>query len=283
MKNRTQIRSLITAIFLAACAGQSTPPAAPTSTAFIPTDVIPGEPTSTVTSIPLPADQGAPTATLLPLPLPGDSLPTATFFVQVPAAGGNGPFASTNGVTVNCRTGPDLIWAVTEILNPGQNVEIAGRNNDASWWLVKVPSALTGVCWVSASYVTVNGNVSTVPIATVDPGVAYTALPRIVSVSIIVEPNVIEAPGCVGPVEPLNISAKIGTNGPVQVKLHFEDEQLGELPTRWMTFTRADIQDLTQTYTPPILEEGTFFISLVVEDMDTDGLGPITYYTVDCT
>jgi hypothetical protein len=274
MKNRALVCLFLVGMLIAACIPA---PSAPAEEVGPPT-----QPVIPATSVPFSAE---PTPTTIPLPAPsGGDAPVPTVpIVSIPLPGVGSPFASPNSGTLNCRTGPDVIYSVTAIINPDQSVEIVGKNADASWWYVKHPSAPAKSCWISAAFATVSGNASVVPITAVDMSVAgyETPAPRIIEVGMYVEPDTIDAPGCVGPIQPIRVSAKITTNGPLKMKVHFEVEQVGNLTTNRLEFFRADIQDVTDSFTPP-LNDGTYFILLDVEGLDMSHLRATAYYTINC-
>jgi PKD repeat protein len=66
---------------------------------------------------------------------------------------------------LNVRTGPGTNYDIVGVLLIGQQVEITGRNAEATWWQVKFVAAPGGVGWVSAAYVSAEniGNVPVVP------------------------------------------------------------------------------------------------------------------------
>jgi hypothetical protein len=185
---------------------------------------------------------------------------------------------------LNCRTGPDIFWAVAAIVQPGQSVEITGKNVDASWWYVRHPQAAAGSCWVSATYASVSGNVSTVPFVAADPSAPTSGdfVGSVTSVEMFVDPVTIDLPGCVGPIPPFTVHAKIWVNGPLKVKFYFEDEQEGNLNTHRLEFFRADIQDISSTFTPHV-QAGTFWVELHAEDLNVEHLGTIARYSITCS
>lgn len=81
----------------------------------------------------------------------------------------NVPTATTTDY-VNVRTGPGTNYPVIVVAPPGSTGEIIGRSSDGAWWQVKVPVqySVTGLGWVSASYVTVQ-NASSVPVVLAPP------------------------------------------------------------------------------------------------------------------
>src|SRR5687768_2393189 len=146
MKNRALVYLFIAGMLIAACIPAPEAPAEQVA----PTEVIP------FTSVPITV---APTTTTIPLPTPagGDALiPTTAPTFQLPISGVGSPLASPSSGTLNCRTGPDVIWSITAIVNPNQNVEIVGKNADATWWYVKHPVAPAGFCWISAAWANVS-------------------------------------------------------------------------------------------------------------------------------
>jgi Bacterial SH3 domain len=67
----------------------------------------------------------------------------------------------------NCRRGPGQIYDVLTSLLAGQAVPIVGKNEDATWWLVHIPTGER--CWISAVTGNVSGDINAVPIAAAPP------------------------------------------------------------------------------------------------------------------
>jgi len=278
MKNRALVYLFIAGMLIAACIP---PPDAPVA------EENPTQPPAEATSVPVAA---TPTPTTIPLPAPpgadapavpaGPTVPS----ISIPLPGvGASPLASPNSGTLNCRTGPDTIFAVAAIVEHGRSVEITGKNVNASWWYVRHPEAAAGFCWVSATFVNVSGSVAGVPSVNTDPSAPTSGdfVGRIISVDMQVDPNVIDLPGCVGPVPTLKVFAKVTTNGPLKVKLYFEDQHKGNLNIHKLEFFRADIQDISSSFTPRA-EAGTFWVLLHGEDINVEHLGTIARYTINC-
>ncbi len=74
------------------------------------------------------------------------------------------PFAIALQPGVNLRSGPGASYYRVGTLPLGRRVEIMGRNQDSSWWLVAAPE---GLAWVSASYVTVYDVGDTLPVVSI--------------------------------------------------------------------------------------------------------------------
>lgn len=134
-----------------AMAPTATPLPTPTDTPVPPTETPTPEPTATPTS----TTEPEPTATA-----------TATPLAQ--------PQASSASA-INVRGGPGTVYPVVGQLQPGQPVDILGRNGDQTWWQVLLSNGNEG--WVAASVVDVSGPLDTVAVAANIPA-APTQPPR---------------------------------------------------------------------------------------------------------
>jgi hypothetical protein len=74
------------------------------------------------------------------------------------------PFAIALQSGVNLRSGPGVSYYRVGTLPLGRRVEIMGRNQDSSWWLVAAPE---GLAWVSANYVTAYDVGDTLPVVSI--------------------------------------------------------------------------------------------------------------------
>jgi hypothetical protein len=224
---------------------------------------------------PTPATGVTETPTFTPIPI----LASATATLQ----GSTVPFASPNDGALNCRTGPATTWQVAAVLGTGQSVEIVGKNTDGSWWYVKNPAATGTFCWVSAAFVNVTGDASGVQVVAVPatPTNNPNSSGAINSIDVFVEPDTIHVGGCIGPIQPIKVFAKIGSSGPVKIKVHFKVEQTGDLSTHNLNFTRADIQDVSDSFTPPV-DEGKHKVTLVIEGVNTSSLNATAFYEITC-
>ena len=120
-----------------AMAPTATPMPAPTDTPLPPTETPTLEPTATPT--------GTPESTATPTETP----------VSQPQASTTSP--------INVRSGPGTVYPVVGQLQPGQPVDILGRNADRTWWQVLLLNGNEG--WVAASVVDVAGPVDGVAVA----------------------------------------------------------------------------------------------------------------------
>jgi uncharacterized protein YraI len=119
-------------------------------------------PEETPTPTPLPFF----TATLLPTFTPHPSAtyapPTITPTIE--------PLDATTNAQVNVRSGPDQAQASLGLLNFGVKVQIVGKDAGSKWWRIVYPGAPSGVGWVTAAFITFDGDVKKVPVVeAVDP------------------------------------------------------------------------------------------------------------------
>ncbi len=73
--------------------------------------------------------------------------------------------------TLNIRQGPARTTPSLGKLQPNQTVTVIGRNGDATWLQIEIPANIgSGAGWVSAEFVTTNGDVNSVPVTSGDSG-----------------------------------------------------------------------------------------------------------------
>ncbi|MBM3123446.1 MAG: hypothetical protein FJZ87_00065 [Chloroflexi bacterium] len=250
MRNRALIGLSITCIFIAACTAGTTPTAA---------EALPPAEAVVITSAPL---EAGPTNTTIPLPPPQNPLVTITL-PAVPAGPVlpglpvlTGAQAIPAGVALNCRTGPHKAWQVVTVLPPDQGVEIAGQSEDGAWWYVKNPVQPGGFCWISAEFAKVTGNVNNVPKIAASPAplIYPTPEPSITRIDMGVDPDVIEVPGCVGPIQSVTAWAFIHTDGELEITVWFWDDTAGEQKKKNLYFPRADIGQISSSFTPQVID-----------------------------
>ncbi|MFN8384640.1 MAG: SH3 domain-containing protein [Anaerolineales bacterium] len=74
------------------------------------------------------------------------------------------PTASGVTVTVstatNCRTGPDTVYPILMVVQPGSTMTVVGKYS-SNYWIVNMPTG--GTCWLWGQYSTVVGNTSILP------------------------------------------------------------------------------------------------------------------------
>jgi len=143
-----------------------------------------------------------PTFTPVPLASPTSTvIPTPTTPVVTPLT-----------VNINCRLGPDVGYDAISALVLGQMAQVAGRNDDSSWWYIHDPQNPGGYCWISADVVSIAGPVAGIPII---------APPAAIVTKVTVDASIPSSIMCGGP-NPVDFSGNITTNGPATVKFQWE-------------------------------------------------------------
>lgn len=73
------------------------------------------------------------------------------------------PSVTTVSVSVatNCRTGPDVVFPLVMVFQPGAIAEVVGKYLAPEYWVIKTPTDET--CWLWGEYATVEGNTSILP------------------------------------------------------------------------------------------------------------------------
>lgn len=94
-----------------------------------------------------------PTGTAPPLPTPTITPVPIPTFVLIQNA--------------NCRIGPGQVFNEVGAAYKGDSVPIEGRNEDGTWWLVRLPNGT--LCWVSGATGNATVNYSDVPFAQSSP------------------------------------------------------------------------------------------------------------------
>lgn len=214
----------------------------------------------------LPSDTPAPTSTPPPTDTP---LPTLTFTPSVPTV-------TTLDKPVNCRLGPSTAWLATSALNLGQSAQIVGKNSDASWWLIQDPLNPGRNCWVASSVTSASGNLSGLQ-------VVQTQAASVTNVTIKLEPKLIDLVLlCIGVIPPVKFTGSIETNGPTEVKWHFETQQGGAQPVKNTDFDAFGIKEVSGEYTHVLpVVAGKYWVRLVVTSPNS--LVAEALYEIDCT
>jgi hypothetical protein len=235
MKSKILIPALILAFLMQAC--------------NIPTSSLITE-TPTPETSPSPTPQPLPTDIPTGTPPPTDTPPpTLTFTPSV-------PIAFPRDVAVNCRLGPGQAWVVVSGMNPGQTAQILGKNSEGNWWYIVDPFSSGRNCWVSTSVVNTAGNLASIP-------VVQTPSASVTKVTVRIDPNTLNVPGCLGPILPSKIEGTIETNGPTTVRWYFETQQGGQMSTENTVFDTFGSRTFTVNYTP-LLTAGTYLVRLIV-------------------
>ena len=75
----------------------------------------------------------------------------------------------TVSTATNCRTGPGTVYDLLGGIAPGQQAEVVGRDTTGNYWIVRLPSNPTIICWAWGQYATVTGNMAALPVFTPPP------------------------------------------------------------------------------------------------------------------
>ena len=127
-----------------------------------PTTVLPTQ-TATITTV----EQSTSTASPSPTPIPSTptSIPSPTAIPATPTPS-NTPTPMAPVATVNllahCRYGPGTAFLHSADLHPGDQGQVDGRNASGTWLWIQLKD-LDRHCWVAASVVTVQGDMSKLP------------------------------------------------------------------------------------------------------------------------
>jgi len=74
------------------------------------------------------------------------------------------PTSSSVTVTVstatNCRTGPDTVYPITMVVQPGSTMTVVGKYS-SNYWIINMPTG--GTCWLWGQYATTIGDTSVLP------------------------------------------------------------------------------------------------------------------------
>ncbi len=218
------------------------------------------------------------TATLAPILPVSSETPTAT------VAGPVGVSASPTSDSLNCRNGPGTNWPSVAVLNLGQSTQVVSKTPDGTWLYVAHPTSPGNFCWISTPFATVTGDLNSIQIVALPPTLTPapgSGKPNVTLIKISLHPDEYHVGGCIGPIQKIDISAKIGLDGPAKIKWYFKDEQSGKLSTHDLTFKKADIQDISDSFTPP-LHEGKFKVTLFIEGYDLKSFDDSVKYEISC-
>jgi hypothetical protein len=169
---------LAVSLLLTACSSPTTAPPADT-----PTQVT--QPTQAVPATAAPTNTSAPTATELPTSTP---LPTkANTPTQLPVASATptvvGTLANTSttvpsgqtaqvNANTNCRSGPSAEYPLIVTFLTGETAKIVSKTTLNDYLIVGAPTNSSETCWLWTQYVTINGDLSSLPVATAPPPLA---------------------------------------------------------------------------------------------------------------
>jgi hypothetical protein len=93
--------------------------------------------------------------------------PSETASMTVSPTSGKAMVSVSNAT--NCRSGPGTVYDWLGALNPGQEVEILGKDPSNSSYYIKNPTNPSSFCWIWNTYATVTGDMAAVPVYTPMP------------------------------------------------------------------------------------------------------------------
>jgi hypothetical protein len=116
----------------------------------------------------LPVDTIAlsPTATLTPTHTPTITLSPTTEKVTV-----------TVSKNTNCRTGPEKFFDLVGIVKVGETAEAVGRNEQKTYWVIRLPANTAKQCWLWYEWATVTGNGDALPVIQSPPTPTWSPKP----------------------------------------------------------------------------------------------------------
>jgi hypothetical protein len=110
---------------------------------------------STITAVAVPLLQATGTPSITSVPSFAETIAPTSSIAQTST-----PTVPQVGVSAatNCRTGPGMQYALIYTLQPGQTVEIVGKDTLDNYWVVQMPNG--GTCWLWGQYAIVSGNMA---------------------------------------------------------------------------------------------------------------------------
>jgi uncharacterized protein YraI len=215
-------------------------------------------PTAPETPSPAPTDTPTPISTAVP--------PSATPSPTISLA-----FASPKEQRLNCRFGPDTVYAVVGALEVGQSTQIAGSTADGSWWYVHDPGNPGGLCWVLAELTEVSGDVTGLPVVAPQP-VSVTRIEMAVA-----PPH--RSVDCASFPQTFYVTAEITANGPAVVNWRWEVVPGESSPESALIFTESGTQVLENYYLAPAANAYTMTLHVLGPNDRTAQIN----FRVDCT
>ncbi len=145
---------------------------------------------------------------------------------------------------VNCRYGPDTVYALMNELEEGQFARVIGRNENSTWWYIRDPRNPNGRCWVSAAVTKVEGESDDLPIAA-PPAISVT------SISLRTEPERINV-ACNQFPQTVFFESEITTNGPALMTWRLETSTGYVSAEETLTYVESGSQTVNGYYQIPV-------------------------------
>lgn len=136
-----------------------------------PVSSVDDSPTPEITASAVPTSTTSPTLkppTPTETPVPPTQTPTHTpTHTLIPTATSEPPSLVVMQDS-ECRFGPGTFYDIRAYLSEGDNPVLIGHSEDDDWWNVEEP-IFNVTCWLSSNQVSVNGDVSELPVFTPEP------------------------------------------------------------------------------------------------------------------
>ncbi len=166
---------ITTSLLLTACSSPNPAHATETQTQVIqPTQTVaataPSTNTPALTATPPPTNTPLPTQAFTPTQPPAATATptTAATLANTPTAVPASPTALVKENT-NCRSGPSADYPLVVVFLSGESVKIVSKTTMDSYVLVEDPNNPGQSCWLWIYYATINGDLSSLPVATPPP------------------------------------------------------------------------------------------------------------------
>lgn len=169
---------------------------------------------ATTTPLPSPTLDTPTLSVATPTLVPIETLLAVDTPTIAPSPTANVTLASPKDQPVNCRFGPAVSYAVTGALIVGRQAEVIGKSIDETWWYVKNPSDPSRNCWLSTDFVTIEGNIASLPVVS-PPEIGVN------DIKVQVDPVLMNV-GCDAFPQTVSVTAQITSNGPTLVTWRWE-------------------------------------------------------------
>lgn len=185
---------------------------------------------------------------------------------------------ATSTANANVRSGPDTAYDVVGYLELGKTAEVAGRNDENTWWYIKYAGASGGHAWIAGSVVTTSCLPSVVQVVEAPP-LPPTPTPTNTEVPPVVgDPDLVaSAIQWSGPAhknQALPIQVQVTNSGNAAagqftvVWLSNQDEPGCDWVVSGLAAGKSKILECTFTYTYKPASTSTFWVTL---EVDTGG------------
>jgi hypothetical protein len=103
--------------------------------------------------------------------------PTVTFTPSITLAPTLEKVTVTVSQNTNCRTGPEKQFDLVGIMMVGETAEAIGRNEQKTYWVIKLPANTARTCWLWYEWATVTGDGDALPVVQSPPTPTWSPKP----------------------------------------------------------------------------------------------------------